>query len=469
MAFMRLCFAICLSIIWLAPSSLLADDKRLDLGIKPRSIPLAPPAKPAGLALMGIAVGKLPQAKSAPPSGLGTLVETVVKPIVAKPEPAPQPVSPPKRPTSILVGGNVISVKVLKVVHTELVFLGPVLEPVATAGLTNDETAVRLGTTSLPRFEVATGQTPAAAPELKADFQTVRYVKQDEKRVPQLGSKPVSLAAFKGLELKPQEIALFVEPSAILPTQSKPVAPVAPKPPALARLEVPKRLAPAPKPLPQKQTPAKPPALRAADNSCFAKLRAAGAVFSRVDPFRTPKGCGMNGGVMLKSVQGIDIVPEAQLDCPFALRIAKWVGGDFNQTVMRNTGAPLKSVRHYSAYRCTFRSKGRLSEHATGNAFDLAGFETSMGTKLNVLKDWGNHMNWAKMEPMTLSRRKEDKRPTVKEASQKDNLSQAKRQVWYEVTRSACRDFQLVLTPHSNKAHDNHLHIDQGRWKQCEL
>lgn len=207
--------------------------------------------------------------------------------------------------------------------------------------------------------------------------------------------------------------------------------------------------------------------LPASDDKCLRDLARMNVRFKPLDPFKTDKGCGMSDGVELQSIGSVTLKPAAKLNCGYAKRLATWVSGDLSQTVARTTGGQLTAIRHYSAYRCSFRSKGRLSEHASGNALDLAAIETTNAVSLNVEKDWGDHLDWAAMQPMEMAPKSQ--RPSLAIDAPSDATASAKRQVWYAVTKSACKAFKLVLTPHSNKAHANHLHIDMGRWKQCEL
>lgn len=207
--------------------------------------------------------------------------------------------------------------------------------------------------------------------------------------------------------------------------------------------------------------------LPASDDKCLRDLARMNVIFKPIDPFQTDSGCGMSDGVELHSIGSVTLKPAAKLNCGYAKRLVNWVEGDLSRTVARSTGGQLTAIRHYSAYRCSFRSKGRLSEHALGNALDLAGIETSNDLSMNVERDWGDHLDWASMQPMEMAPKSQ--RPSLSLDASSDPATAAKRQIWYAITKSACQAFKLVLTPHSNKAHANHLHIDMGRWKQCEL
>jgi hypothetical protein len=78
-------------------------------------------------------------------------------------------------------------------------------------------------------------------------------------------------------------------------------------------------------------------------------------------------------------------------------------------------------------------SEGRWSEHATGNAIDIAGFVLEDGRRISVLGDWDG----------------ED----------------AEARFLRAVRDGACKSFATVLSPDYNAAHADHFHLDQdGRW-----
>jgi len=90
----------------------------------------------------------------------------------------------------------------------------------------------------------------------------------------------------------------------------------------------------------------------------------------------------------------------------------------------RSSGSPVIS-----------RTAGRWSQHAVGQAIDIAGFRLSDGTTVSVDRDW--------------------------------NEPGAKGQFLRQLARKACRYFSVVLTPDSNAEHYNHLHLDIGPDRLC--
>jgi hypothetical protein len=107
---------------------------------------------------------------------------------------------------------------------------------------------------------------------------------------------------------------------------------------------------------------------------------------------------------------------------------------------LRYFGKPVMRVDHLGAWSCR-RQAGwffpRWSEHATGKAIDVAGFELADGRRVMVADGW---------------------RPR---GPAHDFL--------HAVARGACAYFALVLTPNTNGDHRDHLHLDVGPQKKCSV
>lgn len=97
----------------------------------------------------------------------------------------------------------------------------------------------------------------------------------------------------------------------------------------------------------------------------------------------------------------------------------------------------VQRIEHLGAYSCRRlygRDEGAWSEHATGNAVDIAGFILDDGTRINVLRDWN--------------------------ADDPDKVLFLRR-----VRDGACRAFATTLSPDYNATHRDHFHLDMaGRW-----
>jgi hypothetical protein len=128
---------------------------------------------------------------------------------------------------------------------------------------------------------------------------------------------------------------------------------------------------------------------------------------------------------------------HAVLDCRLALALHVWAADLRQRGVVR--------VEHYSMYRPGARVGGgnRVSGHAHGMAIDAAHFILQDGTRLDVLEDWEGRERGAEPCPM---------RPDEGFGSR--------------LLRSVTCDavgrqlFQVIITPHHDKAHQNHVHFE---------
>ncbi|MDD2060367.1 extensin family protein [Pseudomonas sp. GD03860] len=124
--------------------------------------------------------------------------------------------------------------------------------------------------------------------------------------------------------------------------------------------------------------------------------------------------------------------------CPLAVAYALFEQHALQPAAQRAFAQPVVQVDHLGSFACRNvynRKDGRLSQHATANALDIAGFHLADGQRINVLKDW--------------------------------NGEGAKAQFLREVRAGACDSFNTVLGPDYNAAHRNHFHLDMGFWQVC--
>lgn len=167
--------------------------------------------------------------------------------------------------------------------------------------------------------------------------------------------------------------------------------------------------------------------------ACTAELMAMGADFSPAKPIDDGKGCGIDRPLTVRSLgDGVALLPPGTLRCRTALNLARWT----QQIVipMLRKARPeeaLAAIDQASTYVCRKRNNadtGRISEHARGNAVDIAGFTFKSGGTLMIAP------------------REED--TTLNGAFQR------------AVTAAACLYFNTVLDPGSDAAHETHLHLD---------
>jgi len=207
---------------------------------------------------------------------------------------------------------------------------------------------------------------------------------------------------------------------------------------------------PLPRPRPNAQEPPAPPAAETtppgADEkrevpdeaeACRGRLRAAGTRFDIPTlPAASNTACAIEVPVRLQSVRsrsrgGADIrlSDEPVVSCRFAERFSAWLGELAAPLIAGRLSAEVKAVRTGPGYECRNRNRattGKLSAHAVGEAVDVAGFELSNGSTMQVKPDGDEAMQAAVGAIRT----------------------------------AACGWFTTVLGPGSDAAHADHMHVD---------
>ncbi|WP_442216300.1 extensin-like domain-containing protein [Rhizobium sp. 2YAF20] len=179
--------------------------------------------------------------------------------------------------------------------------------------------------------------------------------------------------------------------------------------------------------------------------SCMKDLQAMGAVFKDIPRIDDGNGCGIDKPIALsEALPGIKVKPEGTMRCEAALALAHWMKQSVipdAATALKDAG-PIATINQASTYICRLRNNattGKISEHARGNAIDVASFTFQNGTTVAV-------------EP-----RRED--PTLTGAFQRS------------VSAAGCLYFTTVLDPESDAAHEHHFHLDvmkrSGGFRYC--
>lgn len=132
--------------------------------------------------------------------------------------------------------------------------------------------------------------------------------------------------------------------------------------------------------------------------------------------------------------QGGLLAPEAaSMTCQTMLGYELWLRHAVQPAAQQLLGIPVARIEHLGTYNCRRIGSGATgdwSEHATGNAIDIAAFVLADGTRVSVLDDW-----------------------------QGDG---SKARFLHRVRNGACDSFATVLSPDYNAAHADHLHLDQA-------
>lgn len=139
-------------------------------------------------------------------------------------------------------------------------------------------------------------------------------------------------------------------------------------------------------------------------------------------------------------IQGGDVALSSSFlsSCPLAVAYALFDIHALQPAAQAVFGQKVTQVDHLGSFACRNvynRSQGRLSQHASANALDIAGFRLADGRRITVLKDWKDEGDNGRFLRL--------------------------------VRDGACRQFNTVLGPDYNAAHHNHFHVDMGHWRVC--
>jgi hypothetical protein len=142
----------------------------------------------------------------------------------------------------------------------------------------------------------------------------------------------------------------------------------------------------------------------------------------------------MRGPNATAAIMPATVTPPATLACPLVSALDRWVSEGVQPAALHWFGAPVTEIQQISAYACremVGSGTSTISEHAFGNALDIAGFTFADGRKITVKDGWHG---------------------TPEEQG-----------FLHDVQLYACETFSTVLAPGYNVHHYNHIHVDLMR------
>lgn len=169
--------------------------------------------------------------------------------------------------------------------------------------------------------------------------------------------------------------------------------------------------------------------LRSDTGECRALLERSDIAFRTLDP-RGEGACRLEDRTVLDASPLSPAKPAST--CAVAAGLEYWVRHGLKSASQDLLGSPVARIEHLGTASCRRiygRDEGAWSEHATGNAIDIAAFVLEDGRRISVLNDWQG--------------------------------DEAKAQFLHRARDSACEAFGTVLSPDYNAAHADHLHLDQ--------
>jgi hypothetical protein len=126
--------------------------------------------------------------------------------------------------------------------------------------------------------------------------------------------------------------------------------------------------------------------------------------------------------------------PAATLACPIVSALDRWLADSVQPAAQRWFGTRVVEIKQISAYSCrgmNGNSRAHISEHAFGNALDIAAFTLADGRTVTVKNGW--------------------KGMPEEQGFMRD------------IQAAACQQFNTVLAPGSNVYHYDHTHVDLMR------
>jgi hypothetical protein len=128
------------------------------------------------------------------------------------------------------------------------------------------------------------------------------------------------------------------------------------------------------------------------------------------------------------------VTPAATLACPMVSALDRFVSETVQPAAARWFSQPVVTIRQISAYSCRSMNdnpNAKISEHAFGNALDIAAFTLADGHTITVKTGWRG--------------------------------TPAEQGFLHDVEEGACAMFATVLAPGSNAWHEDHMHVDLMR------
>ncbi len=120
------------------------------------------------------------------------------------------------------------------------------------------------------------------------------------------------------------------------------------------------------------------------------------------------------------------------MDCSMIPALEAWLGEVVQPAAQARFGSNVVGLETFGAYSCRGIDNlagARLSEHAFGNAVDVAGFRLADGREISIVRDW-------------------------KKADSQESA------FLHEIHAGACQHFTTVLGPGADMFHYNHFHLD---------
>ena len=171
--------------------------------------------------------------------------------------------------------------------------------------------------------------------------------------------------------------------------------------------------------------------------ACLSRLNAEAVSYRPVDsPDASDSRCRVDTAVRVSRLEAALSRP-ATMSCAMASRLDEFEREAVQPLARSELDRRVVRIDHLGSFACRANTSrpSRLSQHALGQAIDIAGFRLADGSRVSVEHDWSD--------------------------------TSGKGVFLHRLAAKACRYFSVVLTPDSNADHYNHLHFDIGPDRFC--
>jgi hypothetical protein len=166
----------------------------------------------------------------------------------------------------------------------------------------------------------------------------------------------------------------------------------------------------------------------------------AGITFAPMPRIDGRGACGIYAPLKVAALEtdGVRFAPNPTIGCPLAAALDAWLAEAVQPAAIAWFGLPVIEIDQLDAYSCRPVDNipgEKLSEHAFGNAIDIAGFKLADGRTVTVKRDFRSR------EPRA-------------------------RGFLHEIFAAACARFKTALGP-GEPLHDDHFHLDLAHHNQA--
>jgi len=161
------------------------------------------------------------------------------------------------------------------------------------------------------------------------------------------------------------------------------------------------------------------------------------AFIQPLSPIEGPATCGLIDPYKVSATAGgaVTFSQPVVMDCAMTVAADRWVRQVVGPASLAVYGQLVTQLSVAGAYNCRGRNSarsGKLSEHSFGNALDVTGFVLADGRRISVKRDWRGSPEDQRFLRM--------------------------------VHQGACEQFMTVIGPDGDAHHQDHLHLDLGRY-----